>query len=259
MLKIIRLVIISISCPILLMSCETFDAIGDVITTFLNDIEITIENQAVSSGPLIKRLEHEGWPVHELDTARTVEYLTENEKDVILATNAVRTNPSMFAELYVKEALSYYHGNYVKHPGDPTRYITHEGASAVQELYDELVKTKPIGVLHPSRGMSLGASDHSQDQSVTGATGHTGSDGSSPWNRIDRYGKSTYSGENISYAYFEGLRIILALLIDDNVPSRGHRKNILNAKFATSGISINTHPVYGHMCVIVYAGNYTEQ
>ncbi len=107
--------------------------------------------------------------------------------------------------------------------------------------------------------MSLAAKDHSNDQSKTGATGHTGSDNSDPFERMNRYGKwNITAGENIDYGSSNGLRIILQLLVDDGVSSRGHRKNILNNEFNISGVSINTHIKYRNMCVITYAGQYDE-
>jgi hypothetical protein len=49
------------------------------------------------------------------------------------------------------------------------------------------------------------------------------------------------------------------LLIDDGVPSRGHRVNILRESFLSVGVAINTHPNYGMICVIDYAGRYTDK
>jgi len=44
------------------------------------------------------------------------------------------------------------------------------------------------------------AKDHITDMAESGATGHTGQDGSSPFQRMERYSKlEGSSGENISY------------------------------------------------------------
>ena len=59
-----------------------------------------------------------------------------------------------------------------------------------------------------------------------------------------------YTGENISYGDDNARNIVIQLLVDDGVPSRGHRKNILNFKFDEVGVSVGKHSGYGSMCVI---------
>jgi len=66
-------------------------------------------------------------------------------------------------------------------------------------------------------------------------------------------------GENIDYGNNTGRRIVVSLLIDDGVPSRGHRTNILNPEFTVTGTSIKTHNVYRFICVLTYAAAYSEK
>ena len=50
--------------------------------------------------------------------------------------------------------------------------------------------------------------------------------------RIERHGEwSGALGENLSFGCASAERVVLQLLVDDGVPSRGHRANILNANF----------------------------
>jgi hypothetical protein len=44
--------------------------------------------------------------------------------------------------------------------------------------------------------------------------------------------------------------MVMALLIDDGIPSRGHRKNILNPSYGLIGVAAGQHPEYRIVCVI---------
>ncbi|GBU21564.1 hypothetical protein R80B4_01460 [Fibrobacteres bacterium R8-0-B4] len=200
------------------------------------------------------------WDIKKLDVARNVSYLTEAEKDVILELNMARSNPKKYAELYIQPMLKYYNGNRYSEPGKTT-LVSQEGASAAQECIAELSQTKGIGILTPEKGLHLAAKDHAADQGRTGESGHVGSDGSKMGDRVNRYcdAKRSALGENISYGKNTGREIVLQLLIDDGVPSRGHRKIIMNGAYTQVGLSIGTHPKYGYLCVIDYANGYTSR
>ncbi|ULQ59591.1 CAP domain-containing protein [Brucepastera parasyntrophica] len=196
------------------------------------------------------------WNIAELDTARNVTYLSSVEKDVILYTNMARSNPSQFAEDFIKPRLSCYDGKLLKFPGGKI-FMTSEGVKAAQECYEVLMKASPLGILIPDPGLSLAAMDHVIDQGSAGTIGHDGTDKSTPTSRIRRYGSSFKKiAENIMYGMDTGEEIVIQLLIDDNVPDRGHRKNILQADLTQAGVAIGPHKNYVIMCVIEYADGF---
>jgi uncharacterized protein YkwD len=186
------------------------------------------------------------------------DYLSPLEKAIVQEINIARTNPRGYAS-FLEEWKRYYDGKLLKIPGERT-IMTEEGAIAVNEAIGYVRSTNPVPRLNPSRGMSCGARDHVKDQGSSGSSQHKGSDGSQPWDRVSRYGTWEKSiAENISYGSDKARNMVIGLIVDDGVPSRGHRKNIFNPDFRVIGVACSRHSTYGTVCVITFAGGYKEK
>ncbi|MFY9150818.1 MAG: CAP domain-containing protein [Prolixibacteraceae bacterium] len=199
--------------------------------------------------------EEKSWP-DELNTAKDVAYLSDLEKEVIYELNKVRSNPKQFAEEYLEELRASFEGKTFIYPGrTPVNSV--EGVFPLNECIQALKKTEPVSILKPAEGLARAASILAEDQMKHGGIGHISRNGASPKNRIERFGHwDICSSEDITYGSFEARQIVIALLIDDGVPDRGHRKNILNECSHFVGVSFGGHPSYQSMCVIDYAGEY---
>jgi hypothetical protein len=162
---------------------------------------------------------------------------------VLRELNLARQNPTLYAT-FVAEAR-------------PSFMI--ERGRAVDEAVRFLGKARPVPPLTMSPGMCHAAADHCGEQ-VAGQLGHEGSDRSHGGDRISRYGSwSTTWGENISYSRKTAREVVLALIIDDGVRGRGHRKNIFNPKFNFAGAAFGPHARYRTVCTIDFAGGYAER
>jgi uncharacterized protein YkwD len=205
------------------------------------------------------------WDIPALDTAAETDYLSPAEKDVILEMNKVRADPRKYAELYIRPMLQYNWGgpfgaNSYLASGETVYTSTVEGKNGIQSCINDLSRRQGMPPLLPAKGLFLAAKDHAADTGPKGITGHTGTDGSSMGQRINRYGKWDGSaGENISYGYNTGRAIVVQLLVDDGVSSRGHRNNILNKNFNYAGAKIDRHSEFTYLCVIDYANKYTDK
>lgn len=216
-----------------------------------------ISKSASKQNPAIR--DTANWDIESLDTARNVDYLSEIEKDVILEMNKARSDPKKYAELYIAPFAKKFRGDgtYMK---NGVIMKTNEGVAVVNECIKEMSAKKAMGILKPEKGLSLAAQSHATSQAKTNQTGHKGTDGSSPFTRIQKYGSYRTAGENISYGGKDGQEIVIQLLVDDGVKNRGHRKNIFNSAFTQTGVGYaEGHKLYKAECVITYAGGYEEK
>lgn len=111
-------------------------------------------------------------------------------------------------------------------------YSNEEKLNALRTLADELKNLQPLGILKPDRGIYNAAQKHAKDEEEHNwSLLHTGSDGSEPWDRIQKFSSKMMStGENIAGSYPKPTArdIVIQLLIDEGIPGYGHRKNLLN-------------------------------
>jgi uncharacterized protein YkwD len=202
----------------------------------------------------MKQSEEKTWP-DQLHTAKTAAYLNKLEQEVILELNKVRSNPKRFAEEYLEELLPAFSGKLYTYPGQEP-VMTKEGIQPLKECIQVLKNTAPMAILYPAEGLAKASRMLANDQQ-SGGIGHIARNGSTPRKRIEKYGEwNICSAEDITYGSFEARQIVIALLIDDGIPNRGHRKNVLNPCSHFAGVASGKHSGYRMMCVIDYAGEY---
>ena len=171
--------------------------------------------------------------------------------------NLARQQPGVYAE-QIQNLLAQFNGKYVELPGH-TRIYPKEGPRAFDEAIRFLRSAHPEQPLAFSSGLAHATADHCADQ-VDGSIGHDGHDRSNPGSRISRYGVWTGGwGENIAYGKTSARDIVLALIIDDGIAGRKHRKNIFNPKFNVAGAAYGPHARYRSVCTIDFAGGYIER
>ncbi len=185
-------------------------------------------------------------------------YLSELEDEVVEELNLARTQPGVYAD-FLTAYSKLYIGAEVHEQGEAI-LMTVEGKSAVNEAIRFLRNQKSLPPLTASKGMSRAAKDMVRMQESTNQIGHTGRDGSTFNQRLNRHG--TWGGscaENIDYGNNLARKIVMALIIDDGVSSRGHRKSIFTPAYRRVGVACGSHKTYRYMCVIELAQSYTEK
>jgi len=170
--------------------------------------------------------------------------------------NLARTNPALYADL-LDRRRAHYQGKTFHPPGATFGLKSREGVVAVDEAAAALRRQRPLSPLAWNDGLATAARELARRQSHNGGLGH-GSGTMEMRVRIERYGRWQETiGENIAYGPDQGREVVLQLLIDDDVPGRGHRENILAEAFRTVGVGCATHPQFETVCVIDFAGGFT--
>jgi hypothetical protein len=167
--------------------------------------------------------------------------------------NQIRANPQMLLP-HLEGMVPRFEGTLLKRPGH-VNLRTNEGVGAVIETIEYIKNMTPKCQLTWSDDIWRAARDHVLDHGPIGASGHTGSDGSSVSQRIERYcGIIGCSGENIDYGSDTALDVLVDLIIDDGVASRGHRKNIFSPDWKQHACYTGFHKGYKNMTVQDFTG-----
>ena len=175
---------------------------------------------------------------------------------VVREMNLARQHPEVYAG-YLEELRGRYQGRNLVLPGR-TMIRTREGVAAVDDAIRFLRRARPLAPLAFSEGIARAAADHVAEQ-AGGGLGHRGFGRSNPGERMNRHGIWTGRwGENISYGKSTARDIVIALIIDDGLRARKHRKNIFNPAFNVAGAAVGPHARYRTVCNIDFAGGYVE-
>ena len=178
------------------------------------------------------------WIIQELsaaNTAKDVEVLSSEEKEVICYINLARLYPKKFAAIEITKCLV--DGSYSE-------------SGYVNSLMNTLKHMKPVGALYFNDNMYQLAKCFAEESGVSGYVGH-----------YRKTCKKGYDAECCSYGCETGRQIVLQLLIDEGVPSLGHRIICLDKSMEKVGVNIQLHAKYNNCCVLDFKRkeiNYAE-
>lgn len=158
-----------------------------------------------------------------LHTARNESYMSAFDRLMIKEINFARMYPLIYADIV---------GAYMAHKSKEWNGLSRDEITATEELIAELKGAQPAGLLFAKECLYRAAQKHGLDCKQRGFIDHTGSDGSSPFDRIAAYCSGIKGNENIVGTVSGNIRqSVIALLVDAGISSRGHRYNMLNPEW----------------------------
>lgn len=180
------------------------------------------------------------------------------ERGILVEMNRARANPVGYAK-FLQTWRKRFQGKQARI--SPRLFLqTKEGVAVVDEAIRAVRRAQPAPRLRLSTGISQAAREHVKYQGKRGLIGHRGQGGSTPYQRISRHGYwFEPGGENNSYGPDTAVAVVRDLIVDDGVPDRSHRINVFRADYKVTGIACGYHKIHRVMCVINYAGGFTEK
>ena len=167
----------------------------------------------------------------------------------------MRTNPASFIEKF-EAYTTQFDGNLWYKAGQSWPRWTREGVGAVNEAIEFLKKAESLPPFTWNDRLAEASEFHTDDIGPLGLLQHNSSDGTDPFTRMKRFGTYWSAGENISFGSRTAEDIVEALFIDDGVPSRGHRNNIMSSTYKVVGNNNGSHAKYGVMTTLNYADKF---
>jgi uncharacterized protein YkwD len=165
---------------------------------------------------------------------------------------AARSTPSALAPAVLAEI------NYVR--ANPRAYAEQLRDGAVtpttEEAIAELRGHRPVPPLSFEPGLGDSATRHAYDEGRHASFEHDGSDGSTAGERMRRAG--VWAGvlaEEMSAGEESARDVVRQMIVDEGVPSRGHRRDLLDPVLRRAGVGCAPHPVYGVICVVDLASS----
>ena len=187
--------------------------------------------------------------------------VSQADRDCFLWHNKVRENPQVIIP-DLEAMLKKFDGKKVK-LSEGLNLVTQEGAPAVQEAIEFLKKQKPLCTQKWNTLMAQAAKAHTLDLGPKGLLEHDSTDGTKMADRLSKYGQWLKTcGENLGTCLTkggDGKDVVIDLIVDDGVSSRGHRSNIFNPAFDTMGCFTGPHTQYNNMTTIDYSGGFIEK
>lgn len=176
-------------------------------------------------------------------------------KEIIQEINYVRQQPQNYIPFLYNRLEKFKDEFIYKLSDDSDSYLkSKEGKKAIIQLIEQLKITEALSPMTISSYLEVAAMDHGSDISQNNIFSHTSSNGASIKDRVERYCLWRGSlGENMDFGSNNARDIVINLLIDDGVPSRGHRKNILSPDYKVLGAAIGPHSMFQYCCVINFS------
>ena len=164
--------------------------------------------------------------------------LSEADQQVAYYLNYARKNPKTFLDKAINVFVA-------SHPEVKSKYI-----GSLQATFKTL---QPLSYIQPDAAISQVAIAHAIDLRIHKLISHQSTNGRSFQDRVAKVVKGCASECIQATVRYNPLEAVLGLLFDFNVPDLGHRKSLLDPKFARAGFGSSIVPNQYSVLVIDFS------
>lgn len=152
------------------------------------------------------------------NSATNALWMSAHDREVIYWLNVARLDPSGFFQRFVA-------ADWAANPSN----------TYLSSLRTTMNSMKPVAALQPNRMLYEAALCHARSSGAIGYVGH---------NRVNQQCKKIYAGECCAYGANGALNVVIQLLVDEGVPSLGHREICLSTAYTSVGVASAPHSQY---------------
>ena len=187
------------------------------------------------------------------NTAANADYLTNEEKNIVLYMNLIRLDGEKFYYTFLEDYINNYNSKVKQYRNYNDLKIARNNSYYVS-LLKHIKGVKNLAMFYPDEKLTELSRGHAVDLNRNNLESHDSSNGDKFSKRLSKYFPNKSMSENIDFGFSNSLDIVCHLLLDCGVPSLGHRFNLLDQKYKLNivGISIQPHPSYSWCAVIDY-------
>lgn len=192
------------------------------------------------------------------NTAVNADYLTNEEKNVVLYMNLIRLDGEKFYYTFLEDYINNYNSKVRQYRNYNELKISRNN-SYYLSLLKHVKGVKNLPMFYPDEKLTSLSRSHAIDLNRNNLESHDSSNGDKFSKRLAKDFPNKTMSENIDFGFSNSLDIVCHLLLDCGVPTLGHRFNLLDQKnkLNTVGVSIQPHPSYSWCAVIDYVSQPT--
>lgn len=191
-------------------------------------------------------------PAQLKETSSVVETNPEYAIKVIDEINGIRLNPGKYSS-YLENYLDRLRGD-VLYLKSRLPFKLNDGPAGIKEGVKFLSDANRVLPMMRSEVLDKAAASQLADLLENPQLGHFGKDGADLGKRLARFGRRNGPvAENIAFDDETPRQVALSWAIDDGVPSRQHRKNLVNTDFLMIGAACGKTAKKQSICVAIFA------
>lgn len=168
--------------------------------------------------------------------------------------NAVRQDPKSLIP-FVRAARTHFRDLEYRNPANEFFVLTKEGVKAIDDALAFLEKAPSRPALARNPQIDRAAGMLADQIGREGLVAH----GEGDFELIARIkasvGQVGNLAENLSFGWKDPREVVMQMIVDDGLPTRGHRQSLFSGEFAQVGVASGPHKLYNHVTVVNFYGN----